>query len=171
MGTYVGIAHRWNGVTMRRYMHDCYDCGHRVSGDGYVCPNCGRQLHVHPTTIAIWMLVALIAGALLLFGGTKFARADEDETPTRFTTDLPRVACEYVGELYLKFQIDAHNRVPGLNKLPDPSDCTTIKGGTLLVVLDFHKSNGMFDNAISVRTPEGRVLWMQAGAFTASLLH
>jgi hypothetical protein len=52
-----------------------------------------------------------------------------------------------------------------------PSDCGKIDGGTPVLILDFHKSNDMWDDSVLVHLPLDRYpkrlipnLWVQAGA-------
>jgi hypothetical protein len=90
------------------------------------------------------------------------------------------VACQSQSELYLLAAIQVHNWGVMI-KIPEPSDCTRIRGGTKLELLERTTSRAfpMFrDDIIRVRVPDDYPLppemsardqvWMQAAAFAGS---
>ena len=121
----------------------------------------------------------VIVAAVVLWA--VLANAEEHGRPfTLVGTGEDWVACQSLSELYLLAAIQVHNWGV-LTEIPEPSDCTRIRGGTKLELLERVTSRAfpMFrDDIIRVRVPDDYPLprempardqvWMQAAAFDGS---
>ena len=113
------------------------------------------------------------------------AYAQERGRPfTLVGTDEGWVACQSESKLYLLAAIQVHNWGV-MTKMPEPSDCTKIRDGTKLELLERVTTRAfpmLRDDIIRVRVPDDYPLppempardqvWMQAAAFDGShLMH
>jgi hypothetical protein len=131
-------------------------------------------------------LISAIAATVALWA--TFAHAEERGTPftlsgideTLSGIDEGWFACQSPSELYVLAAVQVHNW-GALTNIPEPSDCTRIRGGTKLELLERVKSQAqpMFrDDIIRVRVPDDYSLpremsardrvWMRAAAFDDS---
>jgi hypothetical protein len=121
----------------------------------------------------------VIVAAVVLWAA--LAHAQERGRPfTLSGIDEGWVACQSLSVLYVLAAIQVHNWGV-LTKIPEPSDCTRIPGGTKLELLERITSRAfpMFrDDIIRLRVPDDYPLppeipvrdrvWMQAAAFDGS---
>lgn len=124
-------------------------------------------------TVALWATLAHAEER-----GTPFTLSGIDETLSGI--DEGWFACQSPSELYVLAAVQVHNW-GALTNIPEPSDCTRIRGGTKLELLERVKSQAqpMFrDDIIRVRVPDDYSLppemaardrvWMRAAAFDDS---
>src|SRR5262249_48864437 len=100
-------------------------------------------------TVALWATLAHAEER-----GTPFTLSGIDETLSGI--DEGWFACQSPSELYVLAAGQVHNR-GGLTHIPAPSDCTRIRGGTKLELLERVKSQAqpMFrDDIIRVWVPD-----------------
>ena len=97
----------------------------------------------------------VIVAAVVLWA--VLANAEERGRPfTLVGTDQGWVACRSQSELYVLAAIQVHNWGV-LTEIPEPSDCTRIRGGTKLELLERSTSRAfpmLRDDIIRVRVPD-----------------
>jgi hypothetical protein len=122
------------------------------------------------------IVAAVVSSAVLAY-------AQERGRPfTLVGTDEGWVACQSESKLYLLAAIQVHNWGV-MTKMPEPSDCTKIRDGTKLELLERVTTRAfpmLRDDIIRVRVPDDYPLppempardqvWMQAAAFDGSQL-